>query len=154
MGVKELKAYYERARRVSKDKRKDTLTISMGLSRHSVLSRHEEDLYNKWQIIEKVENKMEQQSLLNSNQSAISKFDLTIRDHTPSTRLKKRPDVRQTDTSSIVKMRTNFRNYREGWQRDEQKAEQTKGFPSLLRLATESRSMSLKKTLDEQSFKK
>lgn len=34
------------------------------------------------------------------------------------------------------------------------KAEQTKGFPSLLRLATESRSVSIKKALDEQSFKK
>jgi hypothetical protein len=68
--------------------------------------------------------------------------------------LKKRPDVRQTDTSSILKMRTNFRNYREGWEREELKAEQSKGFPSLLRLATESRSVSLKKALDEQSFKK
>jgi hypothetical protein len=65
--VKELKAYYERARRVSKDKRKDTLTLSMGLSRHSVISRQEDDLYNKWQIIERVENKLEKQTQVNSN---------------------------------------------------------------------------------------
>jgi len=43
-------------------------------------------------------------------------------------------------------MRDNFRNYREGWDKELQRAEQTKGFPSLLRLATESRSMSLKKS--------
>lgn len=51
MGVKELKAYYERARRTSKDKKKDTLSSGLGLSRHSVLSRQQEEFFSKWQIL-------------------------------------------------------------------------------------------------------
>lgn len=93
----------------------------MGLSRHSVISRQEDDLYNKWQIIEKVENKLEHQNHLNHNQSALSKFELTLRDPTPptlSTRMRKRPELRHTDSSNIIKMRNNFRNYREEWERE------------------------------------
>lgn len=93
----------------------------MGLSRNSVVSRQEEDLYNRWQIIEKVESKLEKQTQLNSNELAISRFDLTLRAPTPNTpasRLKKRPEWRHTDSSSILKMRNNFRNYREVWERE------------------------------------
>lgn len=43
-------------------------------------------------------------------------------------------------------MRDNFNNYRQGWEKELLRTEQAKGFPSLLRLATESRSISLKKS--------
>lgn len=62
--------------------------------------------------------------VLSHNNSVLEKIDLTERHTppqaplrpTPSLKLKtRRTDVRQTDTSSVLRMRTNFQNYQEGW---------------------------------------
>jgi hypothetical protein len=69
---------------LSKDKRKDTLSSSLGLSRHSVLPRQEEQFFNKWQILERVETKMDPKTQI-ENSLTLPRFELTTRDNSTPT---------------------------------------------------------------------
>lgn len=139
MGIKELKAYYERIRRPNRESKRLTFNGASNIHRPSNPCNKQKDspLLNTRELFEKKENQQEvfnelercqNVSLLNRKKTSNSVLYLSRAGYYHS-----------SDGASIQKIRKCHDSYEEHWQKQQQDWFSKTGFPSIIKIVNQER---------------